>query len=102
MGGKGFGPLPPGLEALELRRSRMEMRVVVPDATSLTSLAEQLGFAVGSERISTNRERSEVDVRVDQDSDWRVLRVLSTVEWWRCRAGVSVEMWLGERSCTLG
>jgi hypothetical protein len=81
----------------------MEMRVVVPDATSVTSLAEQLGVALGSDRISIQRDRPEVGVRIEQGSDWRVLRVLSTVERWRDRAGVeSVEMWLGERSCILG
>ena len=81
----------------------MEMRVVVPDATSVTSLAEQLSVALGSDRISTPRDRREVEVRVDQGSDWGVLRVLNTVERWRDRAGVeSVEMWLGERSCVLG
>jgi len=81
----------------------MEMRVVVPDATSVTSLAEQLSVALGSDRISTPRDRPEVEVRVDQGSDWGVLRVLNTVERWRDRAGVeSVEMWLGERSCVLG
>ena len=81
----------------------MEVRVVVPDATSVTSLAEQLSVAVGSDRISIPADRPEVDVRVEQGSDWRVLRVLSTVERWRDRAGVeSVEMWLGERSCVLG
>jgi hypothetical protein len=81
----------------------MEIRVVVPDATSVTSLAELLGVALGSDRISIHRDRPEVDVRVEQGSDWRILRVLNTVERWRDRAGVeSVEMWLGERSCVLG
>ena len=49
------------------------------------------------------RDRPEVEVHVEQGSDWRVLRVLHTVEWWRNHAGIeSVEMWLGERSCVLG
>jgi hypothetical protein len=81
----------------------MEMRVVVPDATMVLSLAEQLSVALGSDRISIPRDRPEVEVRVEQGSDWRVLRVLHTVEWWRNHAGIeSVEMWLGERSCILG
>jgi hypothetical protein len=81
----------------------MEMRVVVPDATTVRSLAEQLSVALGSDQISIRRDRPEVEVRVEQESDWRVLRVLHTVERWRDRAGVeSVEMWLGERSCILG
>jgi hypothetical protein len=81
----------------------MEMRVVVPDATTVPSLAEQLTVALGPDRISIRRDRPEVDVRVEQGSDWRVLRVLNAVERWREHAGVeSVEMWLGGRSCVLG
>jgi hypothetical protein len=91
------------LYAFRLRRKQMEMRVVVQDATSVTSLAEELSVALGSDRISIQRDRAEVDVRVERTSDWRIPRVLNTVEHWRDRAGVeSVEMWLGERSCVLG
>ena len=81
----------------------MEMRVVVPDATMVLSLADQLSVALGSDRISIPSDRPEVEVHVEQGSDSRVLRVLHTVEWWRNHAGIeSVEMWLGERSCVLG
>jgi hypothetical protein len=81
----------------------MEMRVVVPDATMVLSLAEQLSIALGSDRISIPRDRPEVEVRVEQGSDWRILRVLNAVERWRDHAGIdAVEMWLGERSCILG
>jgi hypothetical protein len=81
----------------------MEMRVVLPDSTRVISLAEHLGVALGSDQISVRPDRPEVEVHVEQGSDWRVLRVLHTVEWWRNHAGIeSVEMWLGERSCVLG
>jgi hypothetical protein len=81
----------------------MEMRVVVPEGTMVLSLAEQLSVALGSDLISIARDRPEVEVRVEQGSEWRVLRVLNTVERWRTHAGVeAVEMWLGERSCILG
>lgn len=80
----------------------MEMRVVVPDAATVPSLAEQLCAALGSDRISIRRDRPEVDVQLEQGSDWRIVRVLNAVERWRERAGVeTVEMWLGERSCVL-
>jgi hypothetical protein len=80
----------------------MEMRVVVPDAASATSLAERLSVAIGSERISVRRHGQEVDVQVERDTDRSVLRILDTVERWYDQAGVgSVEMWLGERSYTL-
>ena len=100
---RSIGSPVPTLAALEESVPQVEVRVVVPDATSVTSLAEQLSIALGSDRISVRPDRPEVDVRVEEKSDWRVLRVLSTVERWRDRAGVaSVEMWLGERSCILG
>jgi len=35
----------------------MEMRVVVPDATMVLALAEQLSVALGSDRISIPRDR---------------------------------------------
>jgi hypothetical protein len=80
----------------------MEMRVVVPDAASATSLAERLSVAIGSERISVRRHGQEVDVQVERETDRSVLRILDTVERWYDQAGVgSVEMWLGERSYTL-
>ena len=80
----------------------MEMRIVVPDATSASGLAERLSVAFGSERISLWRDRREVDVRVEQGSDRTVLHVLEAVERWLDQAGVgSVEMWLGQRSYRL-
>jgi hypothetical protein len=80
----------------------MVMRIVVPDATSASGLAERLSLALGPERISLWGDRGEVDVRVERGSDRTVLRVLEAVERWLDQAGVgSVEMWLGERSYRL-
>ena len=80
----------------------MVMRIVVPDATSASGLAERLSLALGAERISLWGDRGEVDVRVERDSDRTVLRVLEAVDRWLDQAGVgSVEMWLGERSYRL-
>jgi prophage tail gpP-like protein len=80
----------------------VEMRVVVPDAASATSLAERLSLALGSERISVRGDGQEVEVQVERESDRSVLRILDTVERWYDQAGIgSVEMWLGERSYTL-
>lgn len=80
----------------------MEMRIVVPDATSVSTLAERLEVAFGSERISVRDESREVEVRVEGALDRSVLHVLDAVERWHDKAGVaSVEMWLGERSYTL-
>jgi hypothetical protein len=80
----------------------MEMRVVVPDAASVASLAERLSGALGSERVSIRGDRGEVDVRVERGSDRSVRRVVDAVERWHDQARVaSVEMWLGERSYTL-
>ena len=80
----------------------MHMRVVLPDTASVPALAERLSAALGSERISVDRDGREVDIQVEQDSDRGVLRVLDTVERWYAQAEVGfVEMWLGERSFTL-
>ena len=77
----------------------MEMRVVVPDATSARLLAERLSIAVGSERISFGTDSREV--LVEDESDWGIARVVDAVERWHGEADVrSVEMWLGERSYT--
>jgi hypothetical protein len=64
----------------ELRRDAMEMRIVVPDAASVTALAERLMVAFGSERISVRDEHREVDVRVERGSDRSVLHVLDAVD----------------------
>lgn len=77
----------------------MEMRIVVPDATSASALAERLTLAFGAEQISHWSDRPEVGVRVERESDRAVLRVLETVERWLDQAGVGfAEMWLGRRS----
>ncbi len=77
----------------------MELRIVVPDATSAIALADRLGVAFGSEHVSLRDGRREVDVRIDREPDSAILRALETIERWldQARPG-SVEMWLGERS----
>ena len=80
----------------------MEMRVVVPDAASVASLAERLKTAMGSDRISVRGDGQELGIDLERESDRGVVRVLDTVERWYDQAGVgSVEMWLGKRSYTL-
>jgi hypothetical protein len=77
----------------------MEMRIVVPEATSTSVLAERLSATFGPERILVWDELREVDVRVEGTSDHAVLRVLDTVERWLDEmAAGSAEMWLGEHS----
>jgi hypothetical protein len=80
----------------------MEMRIVVPDAASASALAERLAVALGSERISLERERREVDVLIDREPEPAIVRVVDTVERWFEQARVgTVELWLGERSYKL-
>jgi hypothetical protein len=82
-----------------LRRIEMEMRIVVGDAGSASTLAERLTAAFGTECISLWGDRPEVQVRVDGGVDGCVLRVLDTVDRWLDQAGLAwAEMWLGERS----
>ena len=77
----------------------MELRIVVPDATSANVLADRLIVAFGAERVSLRDGRREVDVRIDREPDSAILRALDAVERWldQARSG-SVEVWLGERS----
>jgi hypothetical protein len=82
-----------------MRRIEMEMRIVVPEAASTSTLAERLSVDFGTERISVLDDRGQVGVRVEGASDRAVLRVIDTVEGWlEDRAAGSVEMWLGEHS----
>ena len=60
----------------------MEMRIVVPDATSASALAERLTVAFGARRISRLHDRPEVGVQVGRHSDRAVLRVLDAVDGW--------------------
>jgi hypothetical protein len=77
----------------------MELRIVVPDATSAAVLADRLVVAFGSEDVSLGDGRREVGVRIDREPDSAILRALEAVERWLDQARVgSVEMWLGERS----
>jgi hypothetical protein len=77
----------------------MELRIVVPDATSAAVLADRLVVTFGSEDVSLGDGRREVDVRIDREPDSAILRALEAVERWLDQARVgSVEMWLGERS----
>ena len=70
----------------------MELRIVVPDATSATALADRLIVAFGSEHVSLRDGRREVDVRIDREPDSAILRALEAVERWLDQARVgSVE-----------
>ncbi len=68
----------------------MELRIVVPDATSATALADRLTVAFGSEHVSLRGERREVDVLIDREPDPAILRVLDAVERWLDQARVGV------------
>jgi hypothetical protein len=77
----------------------MEMRIIVPEPSSTSTLAERLSVVLGTERISLLDDRREVGVRVEGAEDRAVLRVIDTVERWLDeRAAGSAEMWLGEHS----
>ena len=77
----------------------MEMRIVVPDATSASALAERLTVAFGARRISRSDERPEVGVEVGRHSDRAVLRVLDAVDGWLDHTGAGfAELRLGKRS----
>jgi hypothetical protein len=81
------------------REDLMELRIVVPDATSATALADRLIVAFGSAHVSLRDGRREVDVRIDREPDSAILRALESVERWLDPARVgSVETWLGGRS----
>jgi hypothetical protein len=85
-----------------LRRIEMEMRIVVPDAGGVGTLAVRLATEFGADRISLSPSRVEIGVRIADESDRTVLGVLETVECWLDEAGVaSAEMWLGENSYRL-
>jgi len=77
----------------------MEMRIVVPDTTSASVLAEGLTVAFGANRISRWADLPEVGVRCGRHSDRAVLRVLDVVEGWLDQAGAGfADMQLGKRS----
>jgi hypothetical protein len=77
----------------------MEMKIVVQDAASATSLAARLTSVFGADRIALWRDRPEVDIRVEQESDGLVLQVLDAVERWLDQSTFgSAEMRLGEHS----
>lgn len=77
----------------------MEMRIVVPDATSASALAEGLTVAFGADRISRWADLPEVGVRCGRHADRAVLRVLDVVEGWLDQAGAGfADMQLGKRS----
>ena len=77
----------------------MEIRILVPAASSTSALAERLTAAFGSERISLPAGPREVDVRVVGSTDRAVLGVIDTVDRWLDQtAAGSAELWLGEHS----
>ncbi len=76
----------------------MEMRIVVQDNASATSLAARLTSVFGAAGIALWRDRREVDIRIERESDGRVLQVLDAVERWLDQATFGTgEMWLGEQ-----
>lgn len=76
----------------------MEMRIVVQDKASATSLAARLTSVFGAERIALWRDRREVDIRIERESDGLVLQVLDAVERWLDQATFgTAEMRLGEQ-----
>jgi len=75
----------------------MEIRIVVPAAGSVSSLAERLASRYGTERILHGGDRSEVGIEVASEADRAVIGVLESVERWLDQVGLSsAEMWLGE------
>jgi hypothetical protein len=80
----------------------MEMRIVVPDASSAAALAERLATVFGAERISLRGLREEVDVVVDSEPSAALSSVVDTVVRWFEQARVAtVELWLEKRSYQL-
>ena len=76
----------------------MEMRIVVPDATSASALAERLTAAFGAHKIS-RPSGPEVGVEVGRHSDRAVLRVLDAVDRWLDHTGAGfADMRLGKHS----
>lgn len=77
----------------------MEMRIVVPDRSSASALAERLTSVVGSERVSLRGERRQVDVVLDREPERAIVSLVDAVARWFEHARVaSTEMWLGDRS----
>jgi hypothetical protein len=80
----------------------MEMRVVVADGGSASTLAQRLAVEFGGERVRLGRDQPEVGVEVRQDSDRALLRLLDAVEGWLDGAVVaSAVLWFGEHSYRL-
>jgi hypothetical protein len=80
----------------------MEMRIVLPDATSATALAQRLSLALGTDRIRLRDLPGEVDVLIDPEPPVGIAGVVGAVVRWFDDARVAtVELWLGERSYRL-
>jgi hypothetical protein len=80
----------------------MEMRIVLPDTTSATALAQRLSLALGTDRIRLRDLPGEVDVLIDPEPPVGIAGVVGAVVRWFDDARVAtVELWLGERSYRL-
>jgi hypothetical protein len=80
----------------------MEMRVVVADAESASTLAQRLAVEFREKHVRLGRDQPEVKVELKQDSDRALLRLLDAVEGWLDGAAVaSAELWSGEHSYRL-
>jgi hypothetical protein len=80
----------------------MEMRIVLPDASSAAALAQRLSLALGIDHIRLGDLPGEVDVVIDAEPRVGIAGVVGAVVRWfdDARVGV-VELWLGERSYRL-
>ena len=80
----------------------MEIRILVPDAASGTSLAERLATTFGPDHVSLREQSREVDVLIDREPEPAIVRVVDAVARWFEQARVaSVELRLGQRSYKL-
>jgi hypothetical protein len=79
----------------------MEMRIVLPDATSATALA-QLSHELGSDSIRLRDRPGEVDILIEPEPPAGVAGVIGAVVRWFDHARVAtVELWLGDHSYRL-
>ena len=80
----------------------MEMRIVLPDETSASALAQRLSLALGTDRIRLRDLPGEFDVLIDPEPPAGIAGVVGAVVRWFDDARVAtVELWLGERSYRL-
>jgi hypothetical protein len=79
----------------------MEMRIVLPEATTATALA-QLSLALGTDSIRLRDRPGEVDILVDPEPPAGVAGVVgAVVRWFDLARVATVELWLGDHSYRL-